>query len=136
MSAQVRSKQEPGTKSIGIWIRVSTEDQSRGESPEHHEKHARYYTEAKGWEVRPRGLPARRDEREGRPPACRSGADRDRFVGARTDHRQGEFDTEGFAIPFMGHRLQPTHSRDPVSQFIDIGSFEAVAGLPDEIQCD
>ena len=37
---------------VGIWIRVSTEDQARGESPEHHEKRARYYAEAKGWHVR------------------------------------------------------------------------------------
>ncbi|MBS1685532.1 MAG: recombinase family protein [Bacteroidetes bacterium] len=39
------------TKSIGIWIRVSTEDQAKGDSPEHHEKRARLYAEAKGWEV-------------------------------------------------------------------------------------
>jgi len=39
-------------KSIGIWIRVSTEDQARGESPEHHEKRARYYAESKGWQVK------------------------------------------------------------------------------------
>jgi site-specific DNA recombinase len=39
-------------KPVGIWIRVSTEDQARGESPEHHEKRARLYAEAKGWEVR------------------------------------------------------------------------------------
>jgi len=39
-------------KSVGIWIRVSTEDQARGESPEHHEKRASLYAEAKGWEVR------------------------------------------------------------------------------------
>lgn len=38
-------------KSIGIWIRVSTEDQARGESPEHHEKRARLYAESKGWHV-------------------------------------------------------------------------------------
>jgi hypothetical protein len=25
------------TKAVGIWIRVSTEDQARGKSPEHHE---------------------------------------------------------------------------------------------------
>jgi len=25
-------------KPVGIWIRVSTEDQAKGESPEHHEK--------------------------------------------------------------------------------------------------
>lgn len=39
-------------KSVGIWIRVSTEDQAKGESPEHHEKRARLYAEAKGWDVR------------------------------------------------------------------------------------
>jgi site-specific DNA recombinase len=38
-------------KSVGIWIRVSTEDQARGESPEHHEKRARIYAEMKGWRV-------------------------------------------------------------------------------------
>ncbi|HZS09329.1 MAG TPA: recombinase family protein [Blastocatellia bacterium] len=43
---------ETQTKPVGIWIRVSTEDQARGESPEHHEKRARYYAEAKGWQVR------------------------------------------------------------------------------------
>ena len=39
-------------KHVGIWIRVSTEDQARGESPEHHEKRGRLYAEAKGWEVK------------------------------------------------------------------------------------
>ena len=39
-------------KSVGIWIRVSTEDQAQGESPEHHEKRARYYAESKGWDVK------------------------------------------------------------------------------------
>ncbi|HEY3377482.1 MAG TPA: recombinase family protein [Armatimonadota bacterium] len=39
-------------KQVGIWIRVSTEDQARGDSPEHHEKRAQYYAESKGWEVR------------------------------------------------------------------------------------
>lgn len=38
-------------KNIGIWIRVSTEMQVKGESPEHHEKRARLYAEAKGWNV-------------------------------------------------------------------------------------
>lgn len=38
-------------KKIGIWIRVSTEDQARGDSPEHHEKRARLYAESKGWEI-------------------------------------------------------------------------------------
>lgn len=40
------------TKEVGIWIRVSTEDQAHGESPEHHEKRARYYAESKGWTVK------------------------------------------------------------------------------------
>ena len=38
-------------KRVGIWIRVSTEDQAKGESPEHHEQRARYYAEAKDWNV-------------------------------------------------------------------------------------
>ena len=39
-------------KPVGIWIRVSTEDQAKGESPEHHEKRARFYAESKGWKVK------------------------------------------------------------------------------------
>lgn len=39
------------SKRVGIWIRVSTEDQVKGESPEHHERRARLYAEAKGWQV-------------------------------------------------------------------------------------
>lgn len=35
----------------GIWIRVSTEEQAKGESPKHHEFRARMYAEMKGWEV-------------------------------------------------------------------------------------
>lgn len=38
-------------KEVGVWVRVSTEDQVRGESPEHHERRARLYAEAKGWKV-------------------------------------------------------------------------------------
>src|SRR5262249_36234497 len=37
---------------VGVWIRVSTEDQVRGESPDIHEKRARMYAEARGWIVR------------------------------------------------------------------------------------
>jgi len=44
-------QQTNGTKRVGIWVRVSTEDQVRGESPETHERRARLYAEAKGWEV-------------------------------------------------------------------------------------
>ena len=39
------------SKPVGIWIRVSTEDQAKGESPAHHEHRARSYAEAKGWAV-------------------------------------------------------------------------------------
>ena len=52
-------KPEPGDESaighagkrVGIWIRVSTEDQAKGESPEHHEARARMYADMKGWKV-------------------------------------------------------------------------------------
>ncbi len=43
---------EAAPKAVGIWIRVSTEDQAQGESPEVHERRARLYAEAKGWQVR------------------------------------------------------------------------------------
>jgi site-specific DNA recombinase len=43
--------QGESAKQVGIWIRVSTEDQVRGDSPEHHERRARAYAEAKGWTV-------------------------------------------------------------------------------------
>lgn len=46
-----RIQEAEGSKRVGIWIRVSTEDQARGDSPEHHERRARYYAEAKGWHV-------------------------------------------------------------------------------------
>ena len=36
---------------VGIWIRVSTEDQAKGDSPEHHEERARMYCQIKGWDV-------------------------------------------------------------------------------------
>src|SRR6267154_2517537 len=39
-------------KQVGIWIRVSTEDQARGDSPEIHEERARAYAIARGWTVR------------------------------------------------------------------------------------
>jgi site-specific DNA recombinase len=38
-------------RSTGIWIRVSTEDQARGDSPEHHERRAKCYAESRGWDV-------------------------------------------------------------------------------------
>lgn len=38
-------------KNIGIWIRVSTEDQAKGESPQHHEERAKAYALMFGWEL-------------------------------------------------------------------------------------
>lgn len=38
-------------KNVAIWIRVSTEDQARGESPEHHIARAQAYAAMKGWHV-------------------------------------------------------------------------------------
>jgi len=40
------------SKSVGIWIRVSTEDQAHGESPQHHEQRAREYASFNGWTVK------------------------------------------------------------------------------------
>ena len=39
-------------KKVGIWIRVSTEDQAKGESPEHHEERARSYAKSRDWQVK------------------------------------------------------------------------------------
>ena len=46
-----RAQIEP-TKPVGIWIRVSTEDQAKGDSPQHHEARAREYAKWNGWTVR------------------------------------------------------------------------------------
>lgn len=39
-------------KPVGIWIRVSTEDQANGDSPEHHEERARSYAKSRDWQVK------------------------------------------------------------------------------------
>lgn len=39
------------SKRVGIWLRVSTDMQVKDDSPEHHEKRARLYAEAKDWQV-------------------------------------------------------------------------------------
>lgn len=49
MTALPFSIAEP--KRAGIWIRVSTEDQAHGDSPEHHRIRAEHYCAAKGWQV-------------------------------------------------------------------------------------
>ncbi|MBU1702406.1 MAG: recombinase family protein [Candidatus Eisenbacteria bacterium] len=50
--SEPRGQSNVEAKSVGIWIRVSTEDQAKGESPEHHERRARMYAAVKGWQVR------------------------------------------------------------------------------------
>ncbi len=35
----------------GIWIRVSTDEQAKGESPQNHEARARYFCQSKKWDV-------------------------------------------------------------------------------------
>ncbi len=40
-----------GERRVGIWIRVSTEDQAQGDSPQHHEQRAREYAKFNGWNV-------------------------------------------------------------------------------------
>ena len=49
MPALPISPSEP--KRVGVWIRVSTEDQSQGDSPEHHRIRAEHFCAAKGWQV-------------------------------------------------------------------------------------
>ena len=41
-----------GIKPVGIWVRVSTEDQANGDSPVHHRMRAESYAVAKGWQVK------------------------------------------------------------------------------------
>lgn len=36
---------------VGIWIRVSTEDQAKGDSPQNHQTRARLYAELKKWNI-------------------------------------------------------------------------------------
>ena len=38
-------------KRVGIWIRVSTDDQAQGDSPQHHEQRGRDYAKFNGWQV-------------------------------------------------------------------------------------
>jgi site-specific DNA recombinase len=40
------------SKNVGIWIRVSSEDQAKGESPAHHLERAKAYAAARGWTVK------------------------------------------------------------------------------------
>jgi site-specific DNA recombinase len=46
-----RAERPETKKPVGIWIRVSTENQAQGDSPQHHETRARHYADSKDWEV-------------------------------------------------------------------------------------
>lgn len=46
------SFQNNSGKDVGIWIRVSSEDAAKGESPEHHLERAKAYAAARGWRVK------------------------------------------------------------------------------------
>ena len=50
MKPNALSNGEP--KNVGIWIRVSTEDQAEGDSPEHHLERAKAYCQVRGWTVK------------------------------------------------------------------------------------
>lgn len=47
----IQKAKDSERKVVGVWIRVSTEDQAQGESPEHHRKRAEMYAESKGWQI-------------------------------------------------------------------------------------
>ncbi|MFO1486419.1 MAG: recombinase family protein [Verrucomicrobiaceae bacterium] len=42
---------ESDSKRVGIWIRVSTEEQAEGDSPDHHRTRAEMYAKSRGWKV-------------------------------------------------------------------------------------
>jgi len=46
------STQNNSPKNVGIWIRVSSEDQAKGESPAHHLERAKAYAAPRGWTVK------------------------------------------------------------------------------------
>lgn len=48
----MKENRAQSSKGVGIWIRVSTDEQAESDSPKHHELRARAYAEAKGWTVR------------------------------------------------------------------------------------
>jgi site-specific DNA recombinase len=52
MKPNLTSPNRDAGKAVGIWIRVSTEDQAQGESPKHHEQRAREYAKFNGWTVK------------------------------------------------------------------------------------
>ena len=39
-------------RTVGVWIRVSTDEQAEGRSPLYHEIRAKEYAASRGWEIR------------------------------------------------------------------------------------
>ena len=64
--------QKESEKRVGLWIRVSTEEQAQGDSPEHHELRGKMYAERLD---RCRGLPHGGHLRKIRHGIHRDGAD-------------------------------------------------------------
>src|SRR6266536_6443931 len=52
MNTAHTSHSPPSIKNVGIWIRVSTEEQADGDSPKHHEERAREYAKFNRWTVK------------------------------------------------------------------------------------
>jgi site-specific DNA recombinase len=52
MNSSTAKPAVPPQKFVGVWIRVSTEDQAKGESPEHHIARAREYAKWNNWTIR------------------------------------------------------------------------------------
>ena len=118
-------------KRVGIWIRVSTEDQAKGESPEHHEQRAR------DGPADDRGEGAeRREVRLGRASLRR---DRDEVVDAAGQCARREILRQGSAID--QHEVvvgvgggddvlagQLRHVRSPLPAAADHRDIDLVAG--------
>lgn len=51
MKKNADTKETSAALPVGIWIRVSTDIQAKGDSPENHEARARMYAQMKGWIV-------------------------------------------------------------------------------------
>ena len=47
----MKTKAKDGSKRVGLWIRVSTEQQAKTDSPEHHEARGRAYADFRQWKV-------------------------------------------------------------------------------------
>lgn len=51
MTKTTSTAESNGAKKVGIWIRVSTEEQAKGESPAHHLERGKQYAASRNWTV-------------------------------------------------------------------------------------